>query len=45
MSENLTPKPDVVPVAPIKQEAPKATESKVEDQVDFWANAWANRGV
>jgi hypothetical protein len=45
VSENLTPKAEAAPVAPVKQEAPKVAESKVEDQVDFWANAWANRGV
>jgi hypothetical protein len=45
VSENLTPKAESTPVVPAKQEAPKAAESKVEDQVDFWANAWANRGV
>jgi len=45
MSENLTSKPDVAPTAPIKSEAPKPAEVKAEDQVDFWANAWANRGV
>ena len=38
---NIIPTPTVAtPVAPKAAEAPKAIDSKV----DFWANAWANRG-
>jgi hypothetical protein len=41
-----TPVAPVAPVAPATPVAPKAAEAttSVDPKVDFWANAWANRG-
>ena len=44
---NIIPTPPLAtPVAPKVAEAPKAAEAttSVDPKVDFWANAWANRG-
>ena len=49
MSENKDI--DTTPVVEVKEEVKPAVEAKTEapapavDATDYWANAWANRGV
>lgn len=46
---NINPTPAVTPVVSATPVAPKAAEAPApstsgDSKVDFWANAWANRG-